>query len=101
MTLPNESDSRPDLDELRAEILEGEEFLVVGIILPVKQRFAEFYRAASARQAEDLAGADVRGQVVNGTHGELWVAGVVTHENGKMKMADDYACFVDPDVAPA
>lgn len=86
-----------DTAALRQAIVEGTEYLVVGIYMPSKQRYADFHRADGPRQAEDLAVAAVRSEVVNGHHEELWVAGVVEHDDTRMKMADSYACFVDPD----
>lgn len=93
-------DPKPQIDpELRQAIIEGgDEFLVVGIIMPTKERWATIFRAQSARQAEDLAQAQVGGQVVNGITAQLWVAGVAWLDaEGHLAMADDYAHFVDPD----
>lgn len=90
-------DGTVDLAALRRDIVEGTEYLVVGLIMPVKQRYAEYERAENARQAEDLARSAVAGEAVNGQRGELWVAGVVEVVDGRLSMADSYACFVDPD----
>lgn len=83
--------------DLERSIREGDEYIVVGIIMPVKQRYADAIRAASPMQAEDLARANIKGEVHNGQHGDLWVAGVLEVVDGSARMADDYACFVDPD----
>ena len=86
-----------DLEALKRDILEGTEYLVVGIVMPPKQRYAEWERADSPRQAEDLARAAIKSQVANGQHGELWVAGVIELTDKGMHVADTYAAFVDPD----
>ena len=52
--------------------------------------YAEHVRAASPRQAEDLAQMTARDK-----GGELWVCGVF---EGQVNAVDTYATFVDPDM---
>ena len=89
----------PTPEELKASILEGDEFLVVGVVMPSQERWATLYRAESARQAEDLARAAIRVQARESKQeGELWVAGVVWLDpEGHLAVADTYATFVNPD----
>lgn len=103
------------------EITEGHEYLVVGIVLPKRstekpglwarlrgatgqidvnagERWAQLYRADSARQAEDLARASVKHRNPNF---RLHVGGVVDLDGeGKLRLADadeNGTKYVDPD----
>jgi hypothetical protein len=63
-------------------------YSVCGCWAETRERFAEVYRATSARAAEDLAQLDAADK-----GGTLWVCRVVP---GEIAPADRYTAFVDP-----
>jgi hypothetical protein len=64
-------------------------YTIIGVWPETQERYAEHVRAASPRQAEDLAQMTAREK-----GGVLWVCGVF---EGAHQSVDTYATFIDPD----